>query len=273
MIWPKRPYYWRENGEQCVSIPFTWTLAEVKREIEEDLFGYTWRIGGPATFLMPDYFAGMENVIQSDIAPGILQRIHSQATRTSIGCPGRCRFCGVDRIEPAFKELDDWSDLPVICDNNLLATTSRHFDKVMDRLEKHNWCDFNQGLDVRYLNVHHVQRLARLRGARIRLSLDSMKLAAQWSTAFDLLRAAGCPKARIYVYCLVGFEDSPEADWSRVNWIENHGVKAFPQWFHRLDAQKHNEVTTAQQALGWDDAKQKQIMQWFYQHRGSKLVG
>jgi len=40
-------------------------------------------------------------------------------------------------------------------------------------------------------------------------------------------------------------------------------------WFHRLDQLERNIVTHEQQQLGWDDAKRRHIMGYYYKHRGT----
>lgn len=273
MDWPKGPTFWTEGWTLCVSIPFTWDLPGVRRHLERpNLLWDRAVVGGPAVRLMPDYFDGLPHVEEGTDAPGVLQRVNPMATRTTTGCPRACGFCGVRRIEPEFRELDDWQDLPILADNNLLAASPEHFDRVMDRLERWTWADFTQGVDSRLLNAHHAERMARLRGkrTRIRLALDSLSYADAWEDAFAILRRAGVPKAHIVSYAIVGFRNGPDEAWRRCDWIESHGVKALPMWFHPLDAMARNQVTPEQESLGWSEAERKRIMQWFYKHRGER---
>jgi len=197
--WPKKPYYWAEADTGFASIPFTWNLPEVRSEIEQSLFWHKWIVGGPAVELAPDYFADMHEVAIGHNMPGVLQRINPDATRTTVGCPNQCAFCAVPCIEPEYGELDDWPDKPILCDNNLLAATAAHFDRVCDRLEKHPWCDFEQGLDARLLSEHHAKRLARLPQAMVRLSLDHTTLTDEWITAYAALPANMACRRLVFV--------------------------------------------------------------------------
>lgn len=43
-------------------------------------------------------------------------------------------------------------------------------------------------------------------------------------------------------------------------------MKAFPMWFHPLDALHRNVVIPAQAALGWSDEARRNIMTWYYKH-------
>jgi len=50
-------------------------------------------------------------------------------------------------------------------------------------------------------------------------------------------------------------------------YVEKHGVKPLPMWFHELDALQRNIVTERQKELGWNDYERRRLMQWFYQHK------
>lgn len=271
--WPKGPYSWQEGDTAYVSVPFTWNLPEVERMVECDLFAARWIVGGPALTLMPDFFQDYPHVEVRQEMPGILQRVNPGATRTSLGCPNNCAFCSVDKIEGEFRELEDWPDLPIICDSNLLATSLAHFDRVLDRLVRLGTADFNQGLDCQLLTDYHARRIAEITKPMVRLALDSDAEKKNFGRAVELLLAAGIPKRAIRAYCLVGFRHGPEDDWRRCEFVESFGLKALPMWYHPPAVLKHNSVTPRQShALGWTRKLQRQIMQWYYQHRGSRLI-
>ncbi len=267
--WPRGPYTWIEGRTLYISAPFTWNLPEIRAHLENANFLYSHAVvGGPAVELMPDFFADLPFVTVGHDCPGILQRVNPMATRTSTGCIRQCGFCGIGtgRIEPGgITELADWPDLPVVCDNNLLATSRPHFDRVIDRLVRWKCADFNQGLDARLLTEYHAQRFAEIRKPLIRLALDSLAYRESWERAYDLLRSAGVAKTHIRSFVLIGFNTGPDEAWERYRWV-NQRCKALPMWFHRLDALEWNTVTADQVALGWDDEKRMDIMKYFYQH-------
>lgn len=265
--WPKAPTYWLEEDTGFVSVPFTWTIPEVVTHLKSSLFANRWFVGGPAAYLQPEAFSEIDNVTILEHLPGVLQRVNPRATKTSEGCVRKCKFCAVPRTEGAIKELDDWPDLPVICDNNLLACSVRHIDAVFDLAEHHKRIDFNGGLDIRLMTPHIMERLARLRQPIIRVALDSDGLRACWSATIDAMRAHGICKSYIRSFVLVGFEGTPEADWERCEFVESKGVRPLPQWFHPLDATEWNGVTKEQRELGWTEHKQKRLMGYFYQRR------
>jgi len=266
--WPRSVTTWMEERTLCISIPFTWLLAGVANELQQrSILWDRARVGGPAVALQPGYFSSIEWVDMGDHADNVLQRVNPQATRTTEGCPNHCPFCAVPRIEGPFRELEDWPDLPILIDNNLLAASQVHLDRVFDRLEHWEWADFNQGLDARRLTDYHAERLARIKHPMIRLALDHSALKGEWSNAFEHLRRHGIPLKAIRSYALIGFNSGPDESWRRCRWIEAHGVKVLPMWFHELDATERNVVTDRQRSLGWTDYERRRIMQWFYQHK------
>lgn len=269
--WPKRPTYWLDSRTLMASIPFTWDLPGVFVVLKSrSLFWENAIVGGPAVELMPGFFGSLNYVLEGHDCPGVLQRINPLATRTTVGCVRRCEFCaiGTGMIEGRFRELDDWPDLPMITDNNILAASKVHFDRVIDRLIVHKWADFNQGIDSRLLTDYHAKRLSEIKKPTIRLALDHMDYRDKWQEAFDRLREAGIAKSNISSYCLVGFKSDPRESWQRCEWVESHGIKAYPMWYHSLDQLERNIVTEDQCKLGWDNEKRLNIMGYYYKHRG-----
>lgn len=269
--WPTTPIRWIENRTLHVSVPFTWNLPIIRDELRQRDMEYDRVIvGGPAVKLMPRYFDGMGHVTTGSYYPGVLQKVNPYATRTTMGCIRKCSFCAVPQTEGPLVELQDWPDLPIICDNNLFAASEQHFDRVCDRLEHHTWCDFNQGVDARLLNDHHAERLSRLRGAIVRLALDSSSTIDLWLAAYARLIRHGFPKSRLRCYVLCGFKSDPHDAWHRCEIAEHHGVMALPQWYHPLDALEYGSALPCHIEYGWDREQMLQIMGYYYQHRGAK---
>ena len=273
-MWPKKPIYWQIDRTLKVFIPFTWELPGVLARLRQrSLFWDDAIVGGPAVELMPGFFSSLDYVTEGHDEPGVLQRVNPLATRTTNGCIRRCGFCaiGTGKVEAGkFRELKEWPDLPMVTDNNLLAASKKHFDKVIDRLKVHGWADFNQGLDSRLLTDYHAKRLAELKhkDTRVRLALDHMDYSDEWQEAYDRLRAVGLPKRNISSYCIVAFNSAPKESWQRCEWVESHGIMALPQWYHGLDQLEKNIVTDEQVKLGWTDEGRKEIMGYYYKHRG-----
>lgn len=272
--WPSGIYQWvSAPGEMSISVPFTWCLPEVRAIVEQrSLFVESFRVGGPAVALMPSFFGDFPDYVSiGGDEPGLLQKINSAATRTTMGCPRRCAFCGVGRglLEPGgFRELDDWFDAPIVVDNNLLACSRKHFDRVIDRLKRHDYADFNQGLDARLLTQHHAGRFAELSRPTLRLAWDSVGNEKHFMRAVGLLRAAGIPASRISVYVLIGFHDTPEDALYRLQAIRDMGCVTAPMRYRPLDCLEKDYVMPGTE---WTDRELKRFMQYFYCARLRKI--
>jgi hypothetical protein len=264
-LWPRREYEWIENGTLHISVPFTWCLPRVQKRIKS-----VWmpvKVGGPAVELMPDYLKGAE--IGHDHS-GVLQRINPLATRTTLSCPRRCGFCGIGTglIEPGgFREIPNFVPGPVICDNNLLAASLGHVERVVLMLRKFGWADFNQGLDASRVTPEIADLLVSIGKPICRFAVDSMSNIFAFDEAYCMLRRRRLAKQRIRVYCLIGYKTDPSEAWRRCRMIERYGIKPLPMWFHPLDALEKDGVSDEQKKWGWTKKEQDRIMDWYYQHR------
>jgi len=232
--WLKRPVEFIHNGTARLSVAFTWDLPKAyQRAVWLGMEGQRVVAGGPAVALMPDYLAGVADVATD--WPGALEHHNPYATFTSRGCIRRCSFCAVWRTEGELRELDDWPVRPIVCDNNLLACSRKHFDGVVDKLKPLSDIDFNQGLDARLLTEYHAGRLAEL-DCMVRLAFDHVGTESQFLGAFQKLRDAGIPKSCIRVYVLVGHRDTPEDALYRLGLVHGLGLLPNPMRYNPLDA-------------------------------------
>jgi len=250
---------WIERDVAYLSIVFSWQLQRAyQRAIWLRTQGYFVRAGGPAVILNPSVLAGV--AIQLDGGGTTALPHHNpNATFTSRGCIRKCPFCAVPRIEGDLVELDDWEPKPIVCDNNLLACSRRHFDQVIDRLKPLSDIDFNQGLDARCLTNYHANRLAELRLKVIRLAWDDVRLESQFMAAFHTLRRAGIPARMIRAYVLIGFNDTPEDAFYRLEAIRALGMWPNPMRYQPLDAQRRNEYV----APGWTHKELQRYVRYF----------
>ena len=265
--WPKRPFEWIEDGTLHISVPFTWNLPDVQSRIMR-----TWmpvRVGGPAVELMPGFLCGAQ---VGGALPGVLQRVNPLATRTTYSCPCRCGFCGVGRgmIERGgFRELADFPAGPIVCDNNLLAASPAHLERVVAMLQPFGWADFNQGIDASLVTQEIADLIASIGKPIVRLALDSMAEVPAWEAAYECFRQAGIAKDRLRTYVLIAYESGPDDSWKRCSLVEGrrHGT-TLPMWYHPLDALEYNAVTDDQRKLGWTEDERDRIMGYFWKHRG-----
>ena len=240
MSWSNGIAEWIEGNTAYVSAVFSWNIDKAyMRCVFYKSAGYHVRCGGQVVKMNPDVFADFDTSGEVNA----LTHHNPDATFTSRGCIRNCSFCLVPKIEGKLRELDEWEVKPIICDNNLLATSQAHFDKVIDRLleAKLNGIDFNQGLDARILTDHHAQRFAELpKDTIIRLAWDHIKTETLYRQSFERLTTAGIKPSQIRTYVLIGYQDTPEDARYRLESVRSLGALPNPMRFQPLDAIKRN---------------------------------
>ena len=240
MSWSNGITEWIEGDTAFVSAVFSWNAQKAyMRCVYFREMGYKVRCGGQAIYQNPKMFAEFDTSGTVDA----LSHHNPLATFTSRGCIRNCSFCLVPKLEGKLVELDDWLVRPIICDNNLLATSTAHFDKVVDRLLESGLAgiDFNQGLDARILTEHHAARLAELpKDTIIRLAWDNIAMEKLYLLAFRILEDAGIKLQQIRTYVLIGYKDTPEDALYRLEKIRELGALPNPMRYQPLDALHRN---------------------------------
>ena len=185
------------------------------------------------------------------------------------GCPNRCSFCAVHRIESKFihyvpfkqqiKVIDDIygekQDL-ILMDNNVLA--SNRFEQIIadilelgfhrkaklnNRLRK---IDFNQGLDLRLLTPDKMELLAKTAIKPVRLAFDDVAVKDHYIGKIKLARDNGIVHMNNYV--LFNYKDKPEDLYERlrINVELNEELEtqiySFPMKFVPLDAKDRSYI-------------------------------
>ncbi len=237
--WSKQPIFWEDKKYRYGSIVFSWQLYKLIEMYKKQGPKTNKQIilGGPATIILKNIIP-KEIIIKNNITS--LYRHNQFATKTSIGCIRNCPFCIVNIIEGKIKELKEWEIKPIIIDNNLLACSKKHFDNVINKLKKLNWCDFNQGLDIRLLTKYHAERFSELKNPLIRLSFDSTKLEKSFLKAYQLLKDAKIPNSKIRVYVLIGYDDTPEDALYRLKLIRKLKILPNPMRYQPINTFKKN---------------------------------
>lgn len=249
---------WIEDDTAYLSVVFSWHLQEAyQRAAWHRAFGRVVVAGGPAVNHQPNYLSDVATIGTS--YTDAIQWHNPFATFTSRGCVRNCKFCLVPKIEGPLVELDDWPIRPIICDNNLLACSQRHFDDVIDKLKPLSGIDFNQGLDARLLTKHHAERIAELDLKMVRLAWDHIGLERQFAQTWQILRDVGIPKRKIGVYVLIGYRDTPEDALYRLRSIWERGSWPYPMRYQPLDAIKRNQYVGEH----WTDAELKRYMRYW----------
>jgi len=204
---------------------------------------------------MPEYLADVAEV--NGCSVDALWRHNPNATFTSRGCIRKCAFCAVPKIEGDLVELDKWEPRPIVCDNNLLACSQKHFDKVIDSLRDVEGVDF-QGIDARLLTPYHAERLRELYLSVLRVAWDHVG-SEPWQ-GVDLLLDAGLPKSAIRVYVLMGFNDTPEDAEYRLRTVRERGFLPCPQRYNPLGAMRRDAFVGS----GWTNKELTRFMRYWY---------
>lgn len=260
--WSKKVAEWMIGRTLYLSIPFTWLLPTAKSLIEAHDGPVC--VGGPAVQLMPDFFKGMAKEINPSCPVEPLLFHNLLATFTSRGCPNQCGFCAVPKLEGDFKQLLEWRLAPVICDNNLLAATRSHYNRVVDRLKllspatyKMQPVDFNQGLEARLLKPHHVRRLTELKAVKVRFAFDHVNDESQVAEAINLCRRHGLKDFGVYV--LIGFNDCPDSALYRLEKVRSWGIMPNPMRYQPLDSLVKNSYVSP----AWSEKLLKSVMRYY----------
>jgi hypothetical protein len=259
---------WIEGDTAFVSVVFSWLLQEAYQKAGfYKARGFHVQAGGPAVSINPGYLADVAEIGQQ--CDSALLRHNSNATFTSRGCPNKCPFCVVPKIEGDLVELKHWVPRPVVCDNNFLACSRKHFDTVIDRLKPLEYVDFNQGLDARLLTPYHANRLAELDLYCVRLAWDHTKLESQFMQAYETLLETGFIPRKIRVYVLIGYNDTPEDARYRLETVAKLGALPNPSRYQPLDTVRRNEHV----AVGWTHNELVRLTRYFYNYYrvGSKI--
>lgn len=195
------------------------------------------------------------------------------------GCPNKCKFCGVRKLEPKFieyrgiktyirqiaKRYGEKTHL-VLFDNNILA--SKRFDKVIEdlidlgfnkgakhsysgknghKVYKQRYVDFNQGIDARLLNEEKIESLSRIALNPLRIAFDHIKFEKIYSDRIRL--AAKYEIKNLSNYILYNHEDTPEDLWKRleinIKLNELYGLRiySFPMKYMPLTAKDRSHIS------------------------------
>lgn len=165
---------------------------------------------------------------------GVNDAYIAYATR---GCPNRCKFCAVHKIEPEFchyfsiqrqiKGIEDVyggkQDL-ILLDNNVLASNSfpriikdicsLGFERGAKHAGKMRYVDFNQGVDVRELDEEKMDLLSRTAIRPLRIAFDHMSMKDLYISRIRLAAKYGILNLSNYV--LFNYTDTPEDFYQRL---------------------------------------------------------
>ncbi|MBA7653795.1 hypothetical protein ES703_61656 [subsurface metagenome] len=235
------------------SVIFTWDLPDMIRQVN---LVRAWRkeveIGGPAATFMHKYIHTQTGVMPHCGLDPRFEHIPGdyQLTFTSRGCPHKCKFCGVRKVEPESLEYDDFPLAPMIGDNNILATSWAHQELVVNKLVNYGReIDINSGFDVRFFQEKHKYLYSRLKLAYWRFAFDTMEVEADVRRVAAMMRANGLDRHQVTFYCLIGFPGQTVGECLyRLKTLIDLGMNPYPMRFWPLNSLNRRYV-----APGWTD--------------------
>lgn len=125
-------------------------------------------------------------------------------TITSRGCPNNCSFC---LIKNNLIELNEFPEGNIIQDNNFLACSDQHRERVYSMLKKQSGIEFKGGLEAARVTPKIADELRSLRVKSLWLACDHDSAIKPLRRAVEILLNAGFKKSHLYCYVLIGKEE------------------------------------------------------------------
>ncbi len=212
------PLFRPSNQPVSISITFTWDIPEGERLWREwsQYYAPVW-VGGPAL-----------NSIAEEFNPG--EFIKKGVTITSRGCPWKCPWCFVPGREGNIRELEI-KEGSIIQDNNLLACSKKHQEKVFEMLLRQKQpIEFSGGLDGHFLSTWHIDWFKRLRIKQFWFACDHSESFKRLNKISDLMSDFPEQKKRCYV--MIGFNGESLTDAeARLEKVYSMGFLPFSQLY------------------------------------------
>jgi len=200
------------------------------------------------------------------------------------GCPNRCSFCAVHKIEPVFngyfplrrqiqliEELYGEKQDLILMDNNVLAS-ERFSDIIQDikalgfgkgatysyrnksgRISTRNrYVDFNQGLDARLLTEEKMALLSEIAIRPARIAFDDIGFRAVYEEKIRLAAKYGIQHLSNYI--LYNFKDHPDGFYDRLminlDLNEELGLHIFSFPMRYVDLKSKDRLTSTPGNIG-----------------------
>ena len=170
---------------------------------------------------------------------------------TSRGCPRKCDWCIVPKIEGGVTNLPKWEylidkkhDLFSCMDNNIIALGPKKIDEVLGVIENKNMIlDINQAMDCRiFANNTKIQDVFWKYNGRMKLfrfSWDSKEQDRYIDRTIEVTNAMKTKETNTW-YMLYGFNDSLEEIHGRIKKLLSLKTQIKPMRFKNLISGKYN---------------------------------
>ncbi len=208
-----------DHDEVHISCVFTWDIPRAEQLAEAWTGKAPVKLGGPAY----DDPGG-------EFIPGLYTR--KGIVHTSRGCRNSCSFCFVPKREGKIRELEI-KEGNEIQDNNFLACSKQHRQKVYTMLSQQKAIKFIGGLEANLLTVWDIEEMLKLRIHELWLACDSKGQIKMSTQAIRLLRLAGFGQNYLRCYVLIG-DDMTENE-SRLRAVYEAGALPFAQLYQTAE--------------------------------------
>jgi len=199
-----------EYDEIHISVSFTWDLKHANWLKQQWQRVAPVKIGGPAL-----------NGEGGEFTPGLYLR--KGVIVTSRGCPNRCAWCFV---RSPLKELKIHEGNNIV-DNNVLACSNKHLDRLFSMLQSQRLIKFSGGFEPARVNQKIVDRLRSISLLQLYLAYDHVDNFKEVKRAIILLRKY-FKRYQIGCFVLIGFaNDTMDQAEGRLRQILEIGAMPF----------------------------------------------
>lgn len=222
------PLFLPEADEIHVSVTFSWDMKEGERlKRSWGRFYPRVQVGGPAYADPGETFTPGRYVKQGIVF-------------TSRGCPNRCPWCFVPAREGDLRELPVIHEGNNIADNNLLACSPAHIEKVFAMLQGQKQVIFSGGLDAKLVNHWHAELLRSISLKRAYFACDYPDAIEHIRRAGEILADIDTDKKRCYV--LIGFDNEMITTAKRrLDEVAAAGFVPMAMYYRPMDARRRTD--------------------------------